>query len=145
MRHDSHADRVFLCRRKRAIHERRIIVSMDDVMRRPGMLRLFCKHLFQNLARLELVLVGLVETVSRGEERKSIKDARLTIVRVALRDLTHLAHISRGTRWMVELLVLRVERGQRVEIIALALRAAADREGARDCFASSLEIVRPRR
>src|SRR2546430_14902524 len=80
MRHDRHADRVVLRRGERAVDQCWIVVGMNDVMARTGVLRLFCEDLLQNLARLELVFVCLVETVSGGEQRQRVEDPRLPVI-----------------------------------------------------------------
>ena len=120
MRHDGHADRVILRRGERAVDQRRIVVGVNDVMAGAWVLRLLREHLLQNLAGLELIPVGLVEAVGGGEQRQRVEDACFTIVGVALRERFHLAHIGGGARAMIELVVIGVERRERVEIVAFA-------------------------
>ncbi len=115
------------------------------VMARAGMLRLLCEHPLQNLAGLELILVGLVETVGGGEQRQRVEDPRFTIVGVALRDRLHLAHVGGCARAVIELVVIGVEGRQRVEIVAFARRLRAQRQRLRDGVASFLQVGRRRR
>jgi len=112
---------------------------------RGRVLRLLCEHPLQNLPGLELILVGLVETVGGGEQRQRVEDARFTIIGVALRDRFHLAHIGGGARAMIELVVIGVERRERVDIVAFARRLRVQRQRPRDGVASLLQVGRRRR
>src|SRR5262249_11558382 len=108
----------------------------DDVMSRAWVLRLLRKNLLQDRAGLELVLIGLVERVGGGEQGQRIEDPRLAVIGIALRNLLHLAHIGRSARAMVELVVIRVEGRERVEIILFAGGLRAQRQSPRDGVAS---------
>jgi hypothetical protein len=108
-------------------------------------LRLLREDLLQNLARFELILVSLVETVGGSEQRQCIEDPRLTLIGIALRDLLHLAHIGRGARAVVERVVTRVECRERLEIISFARCLRVERQSACDGVASFLQVGRRRR
>ena len=140
-----HADRVLLRRGERAIHQRRIVVGMNDVMAGPGVFRLLREHLLQNGACLELIAVGLVETVGGGEQREGIKKLRLGVVGIALCNLLHLEHVGASARAMIQLLLMGVKRRQRFDVVSLALCRRADRQSACDCVAADLQAVGPRR
>ena len=86
------------------------------------MLRLLREHLLQDIAGLELILVGLIETVSSGEERERIENASFAVVRIPLRELLHLAHVGGGARAMIQLVMVGVKRRQCLNVIPLALR-----------------------
>jgi hypothetical protein len=118
---------------------------MNDIVAWARVLRLLREGLFQNLARLELILVSLVQTVGGGEQRQRVEDPRLAVIGIALRDLLHLAHIGSCAHAMIELVMIRVERRERLEIISFARSLRLECESPRNGIASLLQVGRRRR
>ena len=102
--------------------DRGIIVEMDAVVRDARVLRLALEYFFQDRRALELIGIGLVGRRSADVERKRIVYLRLVVVRIALGQLLHGLKIVLDTRAVVDLLMVGIHRGQRLEIVALALR-----------------------
>ena len=145
MRHDRNARRVVLRRCERALDQRRIVVSVNDVVARARVLRLLRKDLLENGAGLQLVLVGLVEAVGGREQRQRVEDARLDVVVIALREPLHLAHIGARAGAMIELVMIGVEGRERLDVIAFVRRRPAQRQRPRDGLASRFQARRRRR
>ena len=114
------------CRIEALLGDRRIVVEMDQIVRHAGMLRLALEDRLQDRRAFELVGIGLVGRRSRGVERQRVVDLRLVVVRIALRQLLHGLGIGLNARAVVDLLIVGVHDGERIEIVALALGLGAD-------------------
>ena len=105
----------------------RIVVEMDQVMRDAGMPRLALEDRLQNRRALELVGIGFVGGRRCDVECDGICDLRLIVLRIALRQRLHRFEIGQHARAMIDLVVVGVENQQCVDVVALALRASAER------------------
>src|SRR5437764_6375311 len=95
---------------------------MDNVMRKPWMLRLLLEQLLENRSRLEPPRVGLVRGIFRSRDRECIEDLRLVVFRIFCRDLVHGVAISDQARSLQRVLVIAIQLSDGREVRAFALR-----------------------
>src|SRR3954465_8511991 len=91
-----------------------------------GMLRLALEDRLKQGRALELVGVGLVGRRSRDIERNRIGDLRLVVLRIALRERFHRLQEGLNARAVFNLVVIGIEEGERVDVVALALGLRAE-------------------
>jgi hypothetical protein len=139
MRHHGHADLIFQRRGECALGEGRIVIGVNDVVRDAGMGRDLGEQLFQDGAGRKLVLVGLVQRIGRGKERKRIEDPRFAVVGMVLRDGFHFLGIGERARAVVELVAIGVEDCERLDVIAFTRRFAGRRARLLDRLLANLE------
>jgi hypothetical protein len=145
VRDDRHARRIGLRRRERAVDQRRIVVSVNDVVAHRRMLRRLGHDLFEHGAGLDLVRIGFVERIGGREQRERMEDRRFAVRGIVARDLLHPARIGEDARAVVELFEVRIERCERIDVILLAPGLFSDRARLLDRFAAFLQIVGPGR
>src|SRR6266545_4601044 len=75
-----------------------------------GMVRFLYKNFLQDGGGLELVGVGLVAALGRGIECQGIEDRCLAVVRVACVQALHGLLVGQGTRAVIALLPILIER-----------------------------------
>ena len=91
-----------------------------------GMLRLALEDVFQDRRRLELIGVGLIGGRSRNVEREGVVDLRLVVLRIVLRHRRHGLEIGLHAAAMIELVIVGIERAERVDKLPFARRLCAD-------------------
>src|SRR4051812_18069972 len=83
-------------RRQSLLCQHRIVITMNDVMRYAGVMRLLCKDRLQNFSALSLVVEGAVACRSCDSlqiKRQSVEDRRFCIVRIRSLQTSHSAFI----------------------------------------------------
>ncbi len=95
-------------------------------MRDAGVLRLAPENGSEDSRTFELVGIGLVGGQSRGVEGQRVVDLRLVVVRVALCQCLHRLGVSLCAREMTEFVMVDIDEGKRVDVVALALGLGAD-------------------
>ena len=137
--------RIALCRVEPLIGDRRIVVEVDQIMRNAGMVRLALEDRLEDRRALELLGVGLVARRGRNVEGDRVVDLRLVVVGIFRRQRLHRLEISLHARPILDLVVVGIEHGERVDVVALALALGADRLGLLDRRERRREIRRRRR
>ena len=117
------------CRRKPALRDRWIVVAVDQVVRYARMLGLLLEHLLQDRGRLELVGVGFIGELRGHVERQRIKNRRLRVVGITLRQRFHRLLVRKTAGAKFDLVGVPIDQVDGGEIIALALRLGADHFG----------------
>jgi hypothetical protein len=118
---------IFVGRIEPALRQRWVIICVDEIVQRAGMVRLRSKDLFEDSTGLELFGVGLVAGQRRLVKRQRVEDCRLRIVRIFLHDLFHRLFVGETACRLVDLVVVFVVKLDRREPVALALGLGADR------------------
>jgi hypothetical protein len=94
-----------------------------------GMLRLALEDGLEDRRALELIGIGLVRRRRRDVERDGVGDLRFVVLGIARHQGFHRQEIGLQAGAVVDLIVIDVHDGKRVDIVALALRLGADRLG----------------
>ncbi len=98
--------RIALRGRSRLVSECRIVVSVDDVVRNSGVIRLFRPERLENSARLQLIRVCLVRRRRGRSEGDRIEDQGLGIGRLSHRQVVHRVRVRDDARPLI--LVLEI-------------------------------------
>ena len=130
---------VFVGGVKAALRQRRIVVSVNQIVQHARMLWLCLGDLFQNGAGLELFGVGLVAGQRRLVQRQRVEDGRLHVVRVLLHELLHRPLIGQPARSLIDLVVVLVVELDCGQPVALALGFGADRLALLHCLKAILQ------
>src|SRR5262249_18315070 len=88
-----------LCRSESALGERRIIVTMDQVMNDPGMVWVFFPQLFQDRTCLKLFRQACVvrRGVTGSQDCERVEGLEFKIVRILVAELMHCFFVSNDT------------------------------------------------
>ena len=130
---------------KAFLRERRIVVEMDEIVGDAGVLGLALEDRFQQRRAFELVDIGLVSRGSRDVERDRVRDLSLVIVRIARCDLLFRREIPLHARAMVDLIIVDVHRGDRIDVLPLALRLGTEGLAFFHGFETERKVLRRRR
>ena len=123
-----------------ALGERLEVVSVDDVVRKPGMRGLLLVDGLENRAGLELSRVTLVGVIDRFEQGERVEDRRLLVLRILARELFHRPLVAFAALRNRSLVVVLVDDLKRVQPVALAL-GLRERLALLDRFERALEIL----
>ena len=127
------------------LRNRRSVVQVDQIMRHARMVRLALRDRLQDRRAFELLGVSLVGRRRRRVQRERVVDLRLVVFRVALRQLLHRLRIGHDAGAVVDLVMVGIHHGERVDVVALTLRLGADAFALRDGRGALGEILRRRR
>ena len=72
----------------------RVVIAMDDVMSKAGMLGMFCKKRFEDGAGFPLICVGLVTYGRIGADSEGVENCGFVILRIPLVNLAHCLFVS---------------------------------------------------
>src|SRR5262249_53027258 len=109
------------------LSERRRVVEMNEIVCDAGMARLATEDRLENRCSLELHRIGLIAGRCRDIEFDRIEDLRFIVIRIGLRHALHGLEVGKHAGAMIDLVKVGIERGQRIDEIALALSLCADR------------------
>ena len=109
------------------------------------MLGLALEDRFQQRCAFELVGVGLVSRRRCYVERDRVRDLRLVVVRLARRDLPFRLKIPLHARAVIDLVIIDVHCGGRIDVIPLALRLGTERLAFFHSFETERKALRRRR
>ena len=149
-----HVLRVRRCRRdlrialggiKAFLRQCRRIVEMDQVVGDAGMARLTQKDRLENGRALELHRIGLIARRCRHIELDCVKYLGFVVIRISLRHPFHGLEVGEHAAAMINLVVVGIERGHRIDEIALALRLRANRLALLDRCKAKRKVVDRRR
>ena len=112
--------------------DRRVIVTVDEVVRDTRVLWLGGEDLLEDRRGLQLVGVRLVGRERRRVEGEGVEHRRLPVLRVARGELLHRLAVGERARPVVDLVGVLVEHLDRADVVALALRLGARRLGPLD-------------
>jgi hypothetical protein len=118
---------------------------VDEIVRDAGVLRLALEDRLEDRRALELIGIGLVRRRRRDVERNGVGDLRFVVLGIARRQGFHRQEIGLHAGAVIDLVVIDVHDGERVDIVALALRLGADRLGLFDGCKPEREIGSRRR
>src|SRR5262245_13673105 len=109
------------------MRERRIVVTVNQIVRNAGMLRFNSQNTVQNFSGLLLVRVALViRRHPRRNERQRVEDRGLMIFRVTPAESLHRVAISERARPVVKGPGVFVEDFDGRDVVSLTLSARAD-------------------
>src|SRR6202030_2948732 len=100
--------------------------EMDQVVGDAGMARLAQEDRLEDRSALELHRIGLVARRRRDVELDGIENLRFVVTRISLRHAFHGLELGEPAGAMVDFVEVGIERGHRIDEVALALRLRAD-------------------
>ena len=100
---------------------------------------------FQQRCALKLVGVGLVSGGSRNVECDRVRDLSFVIVGIARRYLLFRCEIFLDARAMIYFVIVDLHRGDRVDVVPLALCLSSERLAFFDGFKTERKALRRRR
>jgi len=118
---------------------------VDQVVGDTGMLGLALEDRLQDGCAFELIGIAFICRRRRDVERDGISDLRFVILGITCRQCLHRLEIGLHATTVVDLVVIDVHDGERVDVVALALRLGADGLGLLDGRKPEREIRRRRR
>ena len=119
--------RIPLGRIEAFLRQGRRVVEMDQIVRDAGMARLALEDRLEDRRALELHRIGLIARRGGDIELDRIEDLRFVVIRISLRHAFHGLEIGEHAGAMIDFVIVGIERGHRIDEIALALRLRADR------------------
>ena len=139
MRHRGGELRVAPRRGQPPLREGGVVVSVDDVVRGAGVIRLHGEDLLGDLRGSLLLGVGAVVRIGGGLEGEGVEGLRLPILRIAGEHQLHRLLVGGGARAVVEAIRILEEGVRGRDVVSLARRGVSDRLGLLHRFDPSLE------
>jgi hypothetical protein len=127
------------------LRQRRRVVEMDQIVGDAGMTWLALEDRLKDRGALELHRIGLIARRSRDVKLDRVEDLGLVVIRISLRHAFHGLKVREHAGAMINFVKVGIERGQRIDEIALALRLRADRLGLVDRRQSERKVADGRR
>ena len=119
--------RIPLRRIEAFLRQGRRVVEMDQVVSDAGMARLAPEDRLEDRSALELHRIGLVAGQGRDVEFDRIENLGFVVIRISLRHAFHGLEVGEHAGAMIDFVKVGIERGHRIDEIALALSLRADR------------------
>src|SRR5262249_46946619 len=137
--------RIPLGRVEASLRQGRRVVEMDQIVGDAGMARLAQEDRLEDRGALELHRIGLVARRGRDVEFDRVENLRFVVLRIGLRHAFHGLEVGEYAAAMIDFVEVGIERGHRIDEIALALRLRADRLALLDRRKAERKVAHRRR